>query len=113
MDTGRLNPRYLGYTASVDALVVALCADYDRREVAMKRGSVSRRTDMEYRYLNFRIMEAAAEIVGEAEAYTYINEIGRKIGYARSQIGTASETTYKIKKGEVKLNIARKLHLLD
>ncbi|MBQ8720436.1 MAG: hypothetical protein IJY65_05325 [Clostridia bacterium] len=99
--------------AGVETLVVALCLDYERREEAMRVGSVSHRTDMEYRYLNFKIYDAAAEIVGERDACLFINEIGRKVGYAQSEIGAMSEAAYKIRKREVKVNIAKKLHLID
>ena len=42
-----------------------------------------------------------------------INEIGRKIGYAKSDDLTVSEVTYKKYKRLAKDNIAKKLHLTD
>ncbi len=56
---------------------------------------------------------AAAEIVGERYAELYIEEIGRKTGYAKSRDETVSETTYKTYKQLTKENIAKKLHLTD
>ena len=102
----------LGYTATLDGLVVALCADYFRREDAIAERNRSRRVDMEYRYLNFLMLDAAAEIAGERAATAFIEEIGSRIGYASSAI-PLSESAYKVRKQEVKLSIARKLHLLD
>lgn len=99
-----------GYSSTLDALIVAMCADYLRREEAVKEGSISRRTEMEYKYLNYRIFDGASEVVGKEDALTYIYEIGRKIGYAKSKIDI-SELTYKNNKLEVKINIAYKLHL--
>ena len=99
--------------AGVELIVVAMCADYERREKAISEGLVSHRTDMEYRYLNFKIYDAAAEIVGERQARVFINEIGRKSGYANSDTVAISETAYKIRKREVKVNIAKRLHLID
>lgn len=59
------------------------------------------------------ISEAAAEIVGAACAETFIKEIGKSIGYAKSEVDFMSEVTYKKYKGEVKYNIGRKLHICD
>ena len=97
---------------SADALASALCADYFRRERAIKEGSESLRVRMEYEYLNRRIYTAARELCEkEEDALGYIEEIGAKRGYAKSRF-TVSEKTYKIKKREVKLNILRRLYLL-
>ena len=99
-----------GYTSTLDNIIVALCADYQRREDAIREGSVSRRTEMEYRYINYRIFDGVAEVVGADDALTYIYEIGRKIGYAKSKIDI-SELSYKNNKLEIKINVACKLHL--
>lgn len=99
---------------TLDKLVVALCADYKRREAEIGASSVTHRTEMEYRYFNFKIFDAAAEIVGEKSAYAYIEEIGEHRGYADSEfIEDISERTYKMRKLQVKENIARRLHLID
>ena len=99
--------------SSLDALVHALCLDYSRRERAISERSVSHRTDTEFRYYNFKIFDAAAEVVGEADALIYIKEIGERIGYAKSEMYLISETTYKKRKRFVMNNIAKKLHLSD
>ena len=98
---------------SLDALVVALCADYGRMRSAAESGELSYRTTMEYRYYSFKMYDAAAEIVGELMAQTYISEIGARRGYAKSEVEGVSELTYKRRKKSVKINIARKLHLAD
>lgn len=103
----------VGYTETLDTLVVSICADYERRRQALNLLKCTPRTAMEYRYINMKIDEAAEEIAGERLAPMYINEIGRKIGYAKSKVDCVSETTYKIEKQEIKINIAKKLHLLD
>ncbi len=98
---------------SADALAAALCADYFRRERAIVDGEVPLRVRMEYEYLNRRIYTAARELCeGEEDALGYIEEIGARRGYAKSRF-TVSEKTYKVKKKEVKLNILRRLYLLD
>ena len=112
MDTRRIKNRDTGYTDTLDLLVTALCADYARRESALRDADMTTRVAMEYRYLNFRIFEAAAEIAGESYARIYIDEIGRHIGYANSDIPAISESTYKLEKQQIKLAIARKLYVL-
>lgn len=98
---------------SVDRLAAALCADYFRRERVIRAGDAPLRVRMEYEYLNRRILAAARELCeGEEDALGYIEEIGEKRGYAKSRF-TVSEKTYKIKKREVKLNILRRLYLLE
>ena len=101
-----------GFSDTLDFLIVAFCRDFETRERSIKEKSCKRRTLMEYEYINRRLVDAAREIVGESYR-TYIKEIGERIGYAYSRIEHLSETDYKLKKREVKLNIARKMHLLD
>lgn len=100
------------YRDTLDDLIVAFCRDYSSRKGAISSGKCKRRTRMEYEYINARISEAAREIVGE-EFEKYINEIGFSVGYANSEVYGISEKSYKENKKEVKVNIARKLHLLD
>lgn len=101
-----------GFSDTLDYLIIAFCRDFKTRAEAIKNKSSNRRTLMEYEYINRRLVAAAQEIVGD-EYGIYIEEIGEKIGYAYSKIEDISESAYKEKKKEVKLNIARKLHLLD
>lgn len=99
--------------STLDTLVIALCLDYARRQRAIEEKSVAKRTDTEFRYYNFKIFDAVAEIVGERFAPRYIYEIGARIGYAKSSVDCVSESTYKDYKRMIKDNIARKLHLRD
>ena len=100
-------------TKSVDALVVALCFDYERRERALSEKSVTKRTDTEFRYYNFKIFDAVAQITGERYAVDYIKEIGGRVGYAKTKLDFQSEVSYKNLKKIIKENIAKKLHLID
>ena len=97
----------------LDRLIVAICADYGRRKAAIEDESVSRRVKMEYKYMNARVFEGAGEISGGALAETFIDEIGRGIGYSNSQVVGLGESSYKAYKTEIKGNIARKLSLMD
>ena len=71
------------------------------------------RVKMEYEYLNSRIFDAAAEIVGVEFAEIFIDEIGNSTGYAKSEAAFYSEHRYKELKCSAADNIAKKLHLLD
>ena len=102
----------IGYRETLDALVVAFCRDYFERKRVIDEKRCLCRTRMEYEYINGRILDAACEVAG-GDGEVYIREIGEKTGYAYSKIAGISELTYKARKKEVKLNIAKKLHLID
>ncbi len=98
---------------AVKQTVASLCADFERRKGLIEGKLLSRRTEHEFRYLNFKIAEAAIEVAGEKLAPVFIEEIGSKTGYAKSKLYYMSERMYKIQKSEIVLNIAKKLHLTD
>ncbi len=102
----------IGYRDTLDRLIVAFCKDYFFRKAVIESGESSKRTRMEYEYINGIIADAASEIVG-GDFEIYINEIGEMRGYAGSDAYGISESRYKQLKKEVKINIAKKLHLLD
>ena len=97
---------------SLDNLISAMCLDYGRRKALILGGALERRVDTELRYYNFKLFDAAAEIVGEALAEIFISEIGAHVGYASTAVETMCERTYKTYKQRVKENIARRLYLL-
>lgn len=109
MGTGHLST---ACSPTLERLIGALCADYQRRCRDIDLGRVEVRVEMEYKYINHRIFEGAAEIVGPEWALLYIEEIGRNVGYVNSAHPASSEASYKREKREVKLSIARKLHLM-
>lgn len=104
--------RKIPLVPEIDSVVVALCADYARRAEIISYGCATHRVEMEYKYLNHKIYEAVAEIVGEESAMSAIKDIGDKKGYAKSDMDI-SETTYKKRKQAMKHAIARKLLLCD
>ena len=107
--------RYLesiGYRDTLNMLLVAFCRDYFSRKAVIESGKCSRRTRMEYEYINGRIADATREIVGDYFE-VFIKEIGESIGYTHSRVDNLCENLYKQYKKEVKINIARKLHLID
>ena len=109
---GTRNVNNDAFSDTLDFLIVAFCRNFASRDRAIRERSCQRRTLMEYEYINRQIADATREIVGD-DYLDYIYEIGEKIGYAHSKVYGLSETDYKIKKKQVKMNIARKMHLLD
>lgn len=99
-------------TPELEALICALCADYSRRADIISRRAAPYNVIMEYRFLNYRIMNAAIEIAGSRDALFFIKDIGGNIGYASSDLWVLSETVYKERKKEVRDNIARRLSLM-
>lgn len=99
--------------AGLETVLVGLCADFFRREEALRRGEIDFRVRMEYAYLNGRIFDAARELCADdAEARLFIREIGEKRGYAGSET-LLSESVYKVRKREIRYAVLRRLHLLE
>ena len=98
---------------SLDKRVLALCADYPRRVREAARADVSPRVEIELKYINAKIYDSVAEVVGERFAEAFIMDIGGEIGFAKTDVVGMSESTYKIYKKHAKENIAKRLHLTD
>ena len=96
---------------SLDNLICALCGDFDRRRRAIEEKKLPMRVLLEYKFLNYKILEATIEIVGAANALTFIEDIGAHRGYAKSMIEFYSEGAYKKAKALVKQSIALRLAL--
>ena len=95
----------------LENLVKAMCADFERRALVIKERNAPYNVIMEYRFLNYRILNAAVEISGTRDAIEYIRDIGLGTGYANSALNVVCERVYKKRKSEVKRNIARRLSL--
>lgn len=98
--------------SGLDGVITALCADYSRRAEVICNRTAPYNVIMEYRFLNYRIMNAAIEAAGPRDAAGFIRDIGMNIGYAQSDLWVLSEVAYKQRKKEVKDNIARRLSLM-
>ncbi len=94
-------------------VVVALCSDYERRKKAIEEHTVTPRTENEYKYYNYKIYDATAEIIGRKNAERMIADIGAERGFAKSDITDFAEAAYKYKKRTVIGNIAKSLHYAD
>ena len=97
----------------IKRLIRAQAEDFKRRGLILEGGNLSRRLRMEYAYLNSKIYEGAAEIIGPRFAETFIEEIGGGVGYAKSAVEFLSEAAYKEYKTEIVCNIAKKLYLWE
>ena len=96
---------------SLEDIVIALCADFERRRLAIEEKALPKRVLLEYKFLNLRILEGTIEIVGISNARKFIDDIGARRGYAKSSIEDISEPSYKKLKAKAKLSIAQKLYL--
>ena len=96
----------------LEQIIRALCADYARRATVIECRTAPYNVIMEYRFLNYRIMNAAIEIAGARDARSFIRDIGDETGYASTDLWLLPEQTYKRRKIQIKHNIARKLSML-
>ena len=96
----------------VGRVVIALCGDYDRRERVLLRGEAAPAVLSSYETLNRGIDRALAEVCEEGIRTQLRRDIAEKRGARRTQILTISEGTYKRRKRESALRIARELNLL-
>ena len=103
---------YYSCERTLDAHLVALCADYDRRERVVRERSSTYRVIMTYKFLNYKILEAAISVAGNRDAPIFIKDIGNHIGYSDTEVAL-SESVYKLRKLDVKLAILRSLGLFD
>jgi hypothetical protein len=96
----------------VRQVVVALCADYERRERILRRQSATPDVLSLYETLNRGIDRAVAELC-EARIRTEMRrDIGAKRGARRTPLYFMSEGTYKRRKRDTQHRIAEALHLL-
>lgn len=96
----------------LEKIIKSLCADYARRAVIITCKNAPFNVVMEYRFLNYRILNAAIEVAGDRDARSFIQDIGDGTGYASTGLWNLSESEYKHRKSLVKKNIARRLSLL-
>lgn len=113
MHTQEIDYTYQILPEPIELIIMALCSDYLRRHSVIEKSSSTYRIIMEYRFLNYRIYNAAVEIVGTRYALHFIDDIGRGTGYAKNQHIHLSERIYKMRKTQVKINIAKRLSLYE
>ena len=94
-------------------LVVAICADYDRRAAALRKNELAQDTAAKFRHLN-EAVDSALECIEDAEWRTYLmQDIIHKRGYAWSQLSPfVAKNTYYKRKRLVAYRIAQSLNLI-
>lgn len=96
----------------VGRVVIALCGDYDRRERILRHGEAAPEVLSTYEALNRGIDRAIAEVCEESIRTQLRRDIGERRGARRSPIFTISEGTYKRRKRDTALRIAKELNLV-
>ncbi len=96
----------------VGRVVIALCGDYDRRERVLRRKEAPPEVLSTYESLNRGIDRALAEVCEESIRTQLRQDIAERRGARRTPILSISEGTYKRRKRESALRIARELNLL-
>ena len=98
--------------AGVEHVVRAHCEDYDRRRRAIEEGALPPEILGHYMILNAKIDRAIASCCDESFCEEMREDIAYQKGYQTTPVLYLSPLTYKIRKRETKLAIAKALHLL-
>ncbi len=98
---------------SVDHAVRAMCEDYERRASEIKRDKLSRLVIGHYMMLNAKIDGAIASVCEAGICEEMRRDIGNGTGHRFTQLYYLTPKTYKARKKESKLAIARALGLME
>lgn len=96
----------------VDRMVVAICGDYDRRERILRRSAAAPEVLAYLAELNRTIDRAVAEVCEAGICRQIRLDIGERRGARRTPLYCLGETTYKRRKHDAKIAIAKALHLM-
>ena len=98
--------------SGVDRAIRGFCEDYDRRRRAIEEGVLPPETLGHYIILNAKIDRAIASCCDESFCEEMREDIAAQLGHRTSPLIFLSPVTYKLRKRETKLAIAKALHLL-
>ena len=98
--------------AGVERTVRGVCEDYPRRKKEIESGKLPPETLGYYMIMNSKIDSAIASCCDESFCEEIREDIATQTGYSRSRIAYLSWGTYKARKRECKLAIAKALHLI-
>ena len=96
----------------VDRLVVAICGDYERRGRLLRRTTLSPEVRDALAAMNAAIDAAIAEVCEAGIRLQIRRDIGERRGARRTPLYCLGEATYKRRKHDAKLAIAKALHLM-
>ncbi len=98
---------------SVERAVRAMCEDYERRAAEIRRDKLSPLVLGHYMVLNAKIDGAVASVCEAGICEEMRRDIGNGTGHRFTQLYFLSPKTYKARKKESKLAIARALGLWE
>lgn len=93
-------------------VVIALCADYDRRERALCKGDADAAVLANYACLNRTIDRAVAAVCEEGICRQIRADIGARRGARRTPLYYLGEGTFKRRKRAAEYHIAKALSLV-
>lgn len=96
----------------VDRLVVALCGDYERRVRYARRTTLDPALREAMLSINERIDAAVAAVCEAGICRQIRRDIGERRGARRTPLYCLSEATYKRRKHEAKIAVAKAFHLM-
>ena len=96
----------------VGRTVRALCEDYDRRALEIKKGTMSPEVLGHYMILNAAIDKALAECCEEEIRTEIRHDIGAGVGHRFTQLYYLSTGTYKTRKRDATLAMAKAMKLI-
>ena len=98
--------------SGVERAVRGMCEDYARRKAEIEEGKLPPETIGHYMIINAKIDNAIASCCEESFCEMIREDIGSQTGYQNSRIFYLSYSSYKMRKKECKLAIAKALHLI-
>lgn len=109
----RLYPRKDALPQTTYLLVVAICADYDRRATALRKNELAQDTANEFKHLNEAVDLALSCISDADERKHMMQDIAHRRGYNWSQLSPfVSKNIYYKRKRLVAYRIAQSLNLI-
>lgn len=97
---------------SIEHTVRAVCEDYPRRKRAIAEGKLPAETLGHYMIVNARIDDAIASCCDASFCEEMREDIANHTGHRATRLTFLGVSTYKLRKHETKLAIARALHLI-
>ncbi|MBE6656473.1 MAG: hypothetical protein E7609_06390 [Ruminococcaceae bacterium] len=96
----------------VERAVRGVCEDYARRKLEIEKGKLPPETIGHYMVINAKIDNAIASCCDESFCEEIREDIGSCTGFRNSRVTYLSYGSYKTRKKECKLAIAKALNLL-
>ena len=107
-----MNPKKETLPPGVERAVIAACEDYGRRAKEIERGTLPPELIGNYMMLNAAVDNAIASCCEESIRTEMREDIGLRKGIRQTRLYYLSPSTYKLRKRESELAIAKALKLL-